>query len=96
MTDDVGRGHAFDVGPLSKRPKRLFHAIVACGVTMTACGGMVTLDDAGTDGATTDAKPKKDSGGSDGPFQLDAGSDALDPPDVVDTDVVAIKPPSIH
>lgn len=85
------------MGALSKRPKRLFHAIVACGVTMTACGGMISIDDAGTDGATSDAKPKKDAAVSDSPWQLDAQApDAFDPPDVVDTDVIVIKPPSIH
>jgi hypothetical protein len=82
------------VGTLSKRPKRLFHAIVACGVTMTSCGGMISADDAGAD-AAADAKAK-DQAAPDSPFQLDAQSDAFDPPDVVDTDVVVIKPPPIH
>ena len=84
------------MGALSKRPKRLFHAIVACGVTMTACGGVIVADDGGAGDASADAKPKKDGGGSDSPFQLDAQSDAFDPPDVVETDVIVIKPPPIH
>ena len=64
---------------------------------MTACGGIVIDGDGGTD-AATDAKPKKDDGGDAGNgWNIDAGqSDAFDPPDAVESDVVTIKPPIIH
>jgi len=81
---------------LSKRPKRLFHAIVACGVTITACGsGTTTGDDGGTSDAAADAKSPKDGAVVDATFPSDAQDepDAFDPPDVTENDVVVIKPP---
>ena len=65
-------------------------------MTLTACGDATTTGgDGGTD-AAQDAKKPNDAGASDAnPFPTDAQDepDAFDPPDVVDNDVITIKPP---
>jgi hypothetical protein len=88
---------------LSKRPKRLFHAIVACGVTITACGSTTTTGgDGGTSDATSDAKNPKDASSNDGsvfPSDAQDEADAFDPPDVIDNDsgtTIKPPPPTIH
>ena len=79
---------------LATRPKRLFHAIVACGVTITACGTSSGPGDGdASSDASLDAHKKPDADAS--LFASDAQDepDAFDPPDVVDDTVVVIKPP---
>jgi hypothetical protein len=77
---------------VSHRPKRLFHAIVTCGVALTACGNGTSMD-AGTDDAAVDAK--KDTGPGTFPDgSVEAQADAFDPSDSSGgMDVNTIKPP---
>jgi hypothetical protein len=77
------------MGKRVRRPKRLFRAIVACGVALTACGAETSPDDGGTD-ALADGPSKKDGGVA---FP-DAFADVYEPPkDAAFDGVVIIGPP---
>lgn len=86
----------------ARRPKRLFHAIIACGVTLTACGTQTVADDAGEAGEASDAAKDAHDSSVDAPSFPDAQSDAqqddaYDPPDAASDVVNTIKPPpAIH
>jgi hypothetical protein len=75
-------------------PKRIFHAVVLCGISLTACGGTTGEQDSGSpsDGGTTsDAKEP-----SDASFDAKLGNpDANDGAvmDVKDFDVIPPPPP---
>jgi hypothetical protein len=73
---------------LATRPKRLFHAIVACGVTITACGTAPTTGgdastDASLDGSDADAALVSEVDAAD---DGQPEADAFDPPDVLEAD----------
>ena len=78
------------------RPKRLFHAVVVCGISLTACGGTTSETDAGGVDATPDVskKPPKVDGSLD---PVDAGQDASNDVaiDASDFDAIIIMPPPI-
>ena len=85
------------MGKRIHRPKRLFRAIVACGVALTACGGGGSPTDGGVTDAAQDAKKDATGDAQIGFDDAGADADAYAPPADADmSDVVMIKPPSIH
>jgi len=89
------------VGKRARTPKRLFRAIVACGVALTACGDGGPTSDGGANDAASASDAKHDAAadahvGFDA--SVDAAPDAYEPSDASVDDVVTIKPPppTIH